>query len=268
MENRAALAEIKREVYRRTGVSMGESKATLLYNRVLRRVKKLDLDGIEDYLEILRGLRKGDPELAAFIDVVTTHKTSFFRTAHVWEFMAEEFGRVLEKQREIRFWSAACSTGQEVYSLASLAESLRGSNPGMRWTGLASDVSEIMVQQAAEGLFSAEDVRQATQANPSIPFENYFDPEVDGLRKAKALLRKGIQFTPHNLMEKRVGQFDVVFLRNVIIYFNDEDKRKVIEQVRSTIRTNGLLVLGESESMPRELTGFEYLAPCIYRVSH
>lgn len=258
-----SFAKLVTLIYDLTGVSIDESKRSLLRNRLGRRVRALGIDGLEEYIELIRSSRQGADELASFVDVVTTHKTSFFRTPSLWSAVESEVKGLSERARTVRVWSAACSNGQEPYSMAILLEHLRGSQPA-NWRIRASDVSKLAVKRAKAGEYEARDVKGAESARPDWSVARHFE-ESGGKLTVKKELRDRIHFQEHNLLQPPSGNFDIVFLRNVIIYFSEEDTRRVIGHAIDVLGPGGLLVIGESESIGNTEPRVSYEGPCLYR---
>lgn len=254
-------------VYEHTSVTVDEQRWSMLRGRVKKRVRALGLEDTNAYVNLLRTLDNAAEEIAEFIDVVTTHKTSFFRTQSVWDDLCKETSDAATWPR-LSAWSCACSYGQEAYSIAMLGASLRAARPGLGVNVVASDVSPKIVKQASEGIFDEGDVQAAAKAMPDLNVESHFKAtEKAGAGRVEAIpaLRNLIRFRPHNLMKRSSGTFDVAFLRNVLIYFTPEDKETVVQNVISSIRPMGLLIIGESESLLERSDELEYLSPCIYR---
>ena len=263
----AALDSLVAEVYRRTGVTLDEGKRNMLSNRLRRRCRAVGVSSLREYWKLLRALDDAAEEVAEFVHSVTTHKTSLFRTSSLWSFLEEELARLAERQGRVSAWSAACSTGQEAASFAMLSESLDGGEHSLRYSVLASDVSAPVVQSASEGKFSVDEVSVAAAAQPRIPVDSYFGEPQEDQRALQPALRRSIEYRTHNLFEPIRRSFDVILLRNVIIYFTEDDRRRVIENCCSALREGGLLVIGESESLNGGFQGLEYIAPCTYRKS-
>lgn len=260
----AIVDSLAREVRRRTGVTIDPSKSSLLLSRVARRVRALNLEGPGAYLRLIEDLQETSAEIDEFLDVVTTHKTSFFRTPSVWRRLWQEFGRDAVS-RSFDAWSCACSIGHEPFSLAAVGAAAAAERPGLRWSVLATDVSPKSVARASSDLF--EDVHDPGLTEAGFPPLDHFERTADGKMQASRVLRSRMKFQTHNLMERRSGSFDVALLRNVLIYFEEDDKRTIVENVLSTIRPGGLLVIGESESLLERDARLEYLEPCIFRAS-
>lgn len=261
----AALDALVAEAYRRTGVTLDEGKRNMLSNRLRRRCRAVGVGSLREYWKLLKTLDDAADEVAEFIHSVTTHKTSLFRTSSVWAFLKEELTRLAESQGRVSAWSAACSSGQEAASLTMLSESLAAGDSPLRYSVLASDVSAPVVQKASEANFSVDEVNAAIEAQPGIPVDSYFGKVKEDKRALLPTLRRNVEYQTHNLFEPISRSFDVILLRNVIIYFTEEDRRRVIQNCCSALKSGGVLVIGESESLHGDFQGLEYIAPCTYR---
>ncbi|MEM9379024.1 MAG: CheR family methyltransferase [Planctomycetota bacterium] len=263
----AALTSLVEEVYRRTGVEIDASKRGMVSSRLRRRCRELGLTDLGEYWDLLRALDDAAEEVGRFVDAVTTHKTSFFRTRGVWDTLHQDVERRARADQPVAFWSAACSTGEEAASIAMLAASLAEEHPGLSWSVEASDVSPVAVERAARMCFTSERVAEASQTRPEVPVDRFFEPERAGERRLTTSLRRRIAFREHNLFDPPRRSFDVILVRNVIIYFNEADTTRVLGHCIGALRPEGLLVMGESESLTGRDSDLEYLAPCIYRKS-
>lgn len=260
----AEFETLTRLVYDLTGITIEPSKRALLSSRIRRRLRVLEISTVSDYLGLLQGRKRLEEECVEFVDVVTTHKTSFFRTPSVWDFLESDLPSSYPADRPLRIWSCACSNGQEAYSLALLLNSLRGQPKSGSWSVLATDVSERTVDRARSGRYEKEDLDELRRLRPQVRPEDHFLPAEDGVRVGPTL-SDPVRFRVHNLMEPLSERFDVAFLRNVLIYFSDEDKRRIVDQVLGTLPVGGLLVIGESESLLGHDGDIDYLGPCLYR---
>jgi len=259
------LRDAVQKVYELTGVTLGPDKVTLLTGRLRRRVRALGLSGLREYIDLIGSGAAPAEEIDALIDAVTTHKTSFFRTSNVWDFVCRTLLPEADARGSLAAWSAASSTGEEAHSIA-IACAAHDSHRGLRsWTVTATDVSPGCVAKARAGLYPAEQISEATRMRPSLDAKRHFVEAAGGMLRAGPQLRARMTFRTHNLFKPMEDRFDLVFLRNVIIYFTEDDKQRVIDNVARTIRENGILVIGESESLHDATGRFEYLSPCIFR---
>ncbi|MFP3247771.1 MAG: protein-glutamate O-methyltransferase CheR, partial [Paraburkholderia sp.] len=237
------------QVRRHTGIVMGERKWTLLEGRLRRRLRELELSAYRDYLQVLEA--KPD-EVRDFIDLVTTNETSFFRTPRIWEYFAGQFlphWHATRGDTPLRVWSAAASSGEEAYTVAMLCEEFRSRHPAFRYRILATDIGDAILRKAAAGHFQGRSIEGLRQTRPEL-LARYFSA-VDGGFSAGPVLRANLTFRKHNLHEpaREIGAMDVTLLRNVLIYFDTDGQQIVLENVRRTMAADGLLIVGESESL-------------------
>lgn len=254
-----------RAVHRHTGISMNEKKWTMLQVRLRPRLRTLALKNYRDYLALLEST---PDEVRNFVNLVTTNETSFFRTPRVWDYFAQHYlPRWFEAHRGdvFRMWSAAASSGEESYSAAMLCEEFRARHPSFQYQIHATDISSQVLAAAMAGTFSARSIDGLKATRPAM-LAKYFRTAGTG-HVAVPELRTHITFAEHNLYQRlpRREPFDLVMLRNVLIYFEANDQERVLENVRQTIDADGMLIIGESESLSRLATGFKFEQPLIYR---
>jgi chemotaxis protein methyltransferase CheR len=254
------------QVRRHTGIAMSERKWTLLEGRLRRRLRELALSGYRDYLHVLEA--KPD-EVRDFIDLVTTNETSFFRTPRIWEYFAGQFlPRWFDQHADtpLRVWSAAASSGEEAYTVAMLCEEFRSRHPGFRYRILATDIGDAILRKAAAAHYQGRSIDGLKETHPDL-LAKYFIAAEGGFSAGPAL-RTNVSFRKHNLHEppaRDIGPMDVTLLRNVLIYFDTEGQQAVLENVRRAMAPNGVLIVGESESLSRFDMGFGFEQPLIYR---
>ncbi|MEM1449345.1 MAG: protein-glutamate O-methyltransferase CheR [Planctomycetota bacterium] len=264
----SAIASLVDQVYRRTGVEIDARKYAMVSSRLRRRCRELGLADLQEYWDLLRTLDDAAEEVGRFVDAVTTHKTSFFRTRGVWDTLREDVGRRASAGERMAFWSAACSTGEEPASIALLAASITEEHSGFSWSVEASDVSPVAVSRASTMRFSSDQIERAIESRPEIGMDRWFEGACEGDRRLAATLRRRVTFREHNLFDAPRRGFDVVLVRNVLIYFNESDTKRVLGNCIGALRPKGLLVIGESESLAGRDSDLEYVAPCIYRKSN
>ncbi|MBV8156996.1 MAG: protein-glutamate O-methyltransferase CheR [Dyella sp.] len=252
-------------VHRHTGIHMADRKWTLLQGRLRRRLQMLTLDSYRDYLAVLENR---PDEVGHFINLVTTNETSFFRTPRIWEHLWEHalpdwFRR--HRGATLQVWSAAASTGEEAYSMAMLCEEFREQHPVFKYQILATDIASQVLQVGRTGRYQGRNIDGLKRVRPAL-MEKYFEQEEDGF-VVSPVLRSHVVFREHHLHRRLDGasRFDIALLRNVLIYFDDEGQRTVLEHVRRSLGPEGVLIIGESESLTRLNVGFEFEQPLIYR---
>lgn len=252
-------------VHRHTGIHMADRKWTLLQGRLRRRLQALALDSYRDYLAVLE---TRPDEVGHFVNLVTTNETSFFRTPRIWDHLRQHalpewFRR--HRGATLQLWSAAASTGEEAYSLAMLCEEFRELHPAFKYQILATDIASQVLQVARTARYEGRSIDGLKRQRPGL-VEKYFVPDGDGHAIAPAL-RQHVVFREHHLHRRLDGatRFDITLLRNVLIYFDDDGQRIVLDHVRRAMAPEGVLIIGESESLTRLNVGFEFEQPLIYR---
>jgi len=250
-------------IYEISGIRMDASKITLVSNRIRRRLRAGDFADFDAYYRHLTS-PKGTAELEQFLDAITTNETHFFRTPAHFEWFRTEFisemilrERKGEGKKEIRVWSAACSTGEEVYSLAiNLAEN----NLRLRdWkcSIIGTDISESVVREARVGTYKQKALEDVTPVQLRRYFEENGEGESWTIRQP---VRDLVDFRGHNLMEGLFfNRFDCVFIRNVLIYFDRESKKVVIKHLINALAPGGYLGVGPSEGI------YDMLDPLVKR---
>lgn len=255
-------------IYEKTGIYYPENKKYVLDSRLLSRLAERNCSTYEEYLSLLKTDAWRDRELPALFNVVTTNETYFFRDQpQLQAFSDLILPAVLKENREtkrVRVWSAACSTGDEPYTLAimllekGLREGARPGAPGAggcepEWAGwsaeiAASDISEAALASARRGAYGAYAMRQVP---PSLA-GRYFTPE-DGQQVVKPDVKRLVRFANVNLFDaarvKLMKGMDVIFCRNCLIYFDEKAKKRVVDVFYDCLNPRGFLVIGFSESL-------------------
>lgn len=244
------LAELLR---RHCGLHFGPESRFLLEKRVGRRLRELELTSFSAYHYLVRNAGAGDGEFARLIDELTTNETYFLRERSQLCALVSEILPELQLQRAgradlpISIWSAGCSSGEEPYSIVILALEA-GLQPGVDIRVYASDISQRMLRKARQGVYRQASFRET---EPWLR-EKYFT-EKDGLWRISDAVKEHVDFIHLNLLDRSrialLGAMDVVLCRNVIIYFDAESKRQVIQMFHEKLRPGGHLLLGHSESL-------------------
>jgi len=260
------LSQYAELIYQRTGIRISPQKKTLLSNRVRRRLKETGARGFAEYYQHLRRLPPTDPEWDAFLQEITTHETFLFRDEAQWEWFRNEYlpgcaaeARCGNRPRSLRIWSAACSTGDEAFTAACCITDCLPNHAQWQIRILGTDIGTGAVEQAKTALFG----ERAMRLVPESYKRRYFRKAATGnLWQACPVLSEMVSFRRHNLLERlREGPFDLVFLKNVLIYFAPESKRRVMDNVRSAICPGGLLVAGPAEGIGELVKDFVRLRP-------
>jgi chemotaxis protein methyltransferase CheR len=254
----------QRLIYKIAGISLGDSKKILLVGRLTRRLKVYEFGTFTQYY---RMLATGDhpEELQTMVDLLTTNETYFFREPKHFEFLRDEIVRKRKSPATFRVWSAASSSGEEIYTLAMvLADSL----PNTPWEIVGSDISTQVLAKAATGHYSLA----RTEGIPPEFMKKYC---LKGVRSHAGTfliapeLRKRTSFYQINLtqpVDAEIGDFEVIFLRNVMIYFDQETKAKVVNNLLPRLKSGGHLIIGHSETLNGLKIGpLDAIRPTIYR---
>jgi chemotaxis protein methyltransferase CheR len=253
-------------VYQKCGINLHDGKKTLVRARLGKRLRQ---GGFKDFNAYYRFVSKADneQELVQLLDAISTNLTSFFREEKHFDFLKERlFPSFLEKsQRKIRIWSAGCSSGEEPYSLAMCTFEYFGLNNGLDMSILASDISTRVLSQAQKGVY-----RQERVINIKEPIlRKYFQKGVGrqtGNVRVKAFVRDRVRFERINLMEPFPfkEKFDIIFCRNVMIYFDADIRRRLLAELHRLLAPKGLLFVGHSENLTGMISDFRSAAPSIY----
>jgi chemotaxis protein methyltransferase CheR len=237
--------EISGFLCEKTGIYLADSKSYLVVHRLMKRLEALQIDSFSHYAAFLK--KNWDSEIQYLIDNLTTNETFFFREEEHFKFLEEIMKSDFAMNSEVRIWSAACSSGEEVYSAAIvLGESLIHRN----WEVVGSDISDKVLDKARNGSYSIK----RSDMIPRQYLKKYFLRGIgskEGEFIIKDNLRRNIRFLKINLYEKisNIGLFDVIFLRNALIYFDIETRRKVIGNVLPLLKKNGYFIVSHTESL-------------------
>lgn len=237
-------------VHARAGIVLGNDKAYLIESRLASVARRLGFDSPADIVAALRG-SPNEPILRAVTDALTTNETSFFRDGRPFDQLSDlvlpELHRARAAERTLRIWSAAASTGQEAYSIAMCLDELAPRFAGWHVSILGTDIAELAIVRAREGRYSAFEVQRGLS---EARLARHFSRSGDSWTVSERLARM-IDFRCFNLLadSRQFGRFDVVFLRNVLIYFDLETRRRVLGDVRAMLADDGYLFLGGTETV-------------------
>lgn len=244
------------------GIFLPLQKKTLLTNRLWKRLRACELERYEDYYRFIVS-HEGKQELHLALELITTNETYFFREQKHFDYLQGEILSRLRPGDKFRVWSAASSTGEEPYSIAMV---LRDRCP-CDWELLCSDVNRTVVEQAKIGIYPDMRVKNIPSEYLRRFCRRGIGPQAGNVR-VNADLRMAVQFFTLNLHENfpDMGKFDLVFLRNVLIYFENDNKAKILERIADKLVPGGILFVGHSESLHGISTRFAPLKPAIYRL--
>ncbi|QTN23616.1 protein-glutamate O-methyltransferase CheR [Rhizobacter sp. AJA081-3] len=256
-----AIAEL---MHSSIGLSFAAHKKPLVASRLAPRLQRLGIDGYEDYLALIAG-DDDQGEFQVAVDLLTTNETYFFREPAHYELLEQELAR--RRPASLRVWSAASSFGDEAYSTAMLLADLQTQGRiGDDWSILGTDISDRVLRSASQAIYPQERLRNVSPER----LKRYCwrgEGEADGLSQMQPKLRERVRFGQLNLCVpiENIGPFDVVFLRNVLIYFDPPTKAEVVDRVLTQLRPDGILFLGTAEGRVPCRTPLKVLAPGAFR---
>lgn len=245
-------------IFREAGISLSDAKKTLVVSRLAKRLRLHKIDTYREYLDYLRDRDTTRAELQEMVNCLTTNKTDFFREPHHFEFLKNKIIPAIEQQalhghpKKLRIWSAACSTGEEPYTAAMTVLESISSRYGWQIEILATDINTEVIKHARNGIY---DLDRIEGLEPSI-IRKYF---LRGTGKFKGKcqvvpdVRSMVTFRQLNFMDARWpvdGTFDLIFCRNVLIYFNTQTQQKLLPRLIQRMNPGSYLMLGHSENLP------------------
>jgi chemotaxis protein methyltransferase CheR len=258
----------------KVGIKLPAAKRFMLEGRLQKRVRALNCSDLNEYVDRLFSGGKSDQELIHLIDCVTTNKTDFFREPSHFVFMRdiavpELLGSRDRRLRDLKVWSAACSTGMEAYTTAIVLADMLRTGSRFQFRILGTDISTSVLRLAQTGIYT----REMMAPVPEELVKRYFLSSRDRSRgevRVVPELRRTTYFMRMNLMDSvyPVDQdVDIIFCRNVLIYFDKQTQRKVVDRLCSHLRPGGYLMVGHSESMVQNgSTGLRQVQPTIFKV--
>lgn len=246
----------------RLGIFLPLQKKALLTNRLWKRLRENNFDRYEDYYNFILD-KKGEAELHLALELITTNETYFFREQKHFDYMIQSILPGFKNGRKLRVWSAAASTGEEPYSIAMLL----ADKCQVNWELECSDVNNKVIEQARKAIYPNARIRNIPQDYLHRFCRKGIGPQ-DGFVRVEQELRERVNFFTLNLHHDfpDIGKFDLVFLRNVLIYFESDTKAKVLERVANVLNPNGILFVGHSESLHGVTPYFSSIKPAIYKL--
>lgn len=251
---------IRELIYSHCGLFFDNDSKYLLEKRLGRRLPLHQMSGFKDYYHFLRYNRGKEQELSDIMDILTTNETYFFREAFQLKAFTDEImpeiltEKAKKRDRSLRVWSAGCSSGEEPYTIAMLLLEM-GYCKGWRVEIIGADISHRVLQQARKAVYGKSSFRATEDAY----IKRYFR-EQDGSYRIADEVKELVTISHLNLFDQNrlalLGKVDVIFCRNVIIYFDQTAKKKVVEAFYRTLREGGYLLLGHSESLMNISTAF------------
>lgn len=247
-----------RLIRQRSGLVVTPEKAYLVASRLSPIARAEGITNVEALLAVIRS-SSPEPLIQRCVDAMATHESYFFRDATPFEQLAINVLPPLiearQAQRSLRVWCAACSSGQEPYSVAMILQEMAPRLAGWKLEILATDMSEPIIEKARAGVYNDFEVKRGLSPERQA---RWFKPVADGW-KVSSVLQQMVQFRPHNLLQGTtgLGMFDVIFCRNVLIYFDVAHKRQILDQVARAMPSDGALFLGSAETVLGVTTAIE-----------
>jgi chemotaxis protein methyltransferase CheR len=238
------------------GIKLSEAKRELVYGRVTKRLRALDLDSFKEYCDLLKDNSDDSEEFTHFINAITTNVTSFFRENHHFEYLANDFlPEIIRKnantnQPRMRIWSAGCSSGMEPYSIAMVLRENIKNIESWDIKILATDLDSNILDVARNGIYSNDKVTELPAQRRNKWFRSG-KGENEGTIKICSEIRNMVSYNQLNLTEEwpMRGPFDAIFCRNVTIYFDKETRVKLLDRFAEHLKPEGILFVGHSESL-------------------
>lgn len=256
-------------IYSEFGIKMPDIKRVMLQGRLLKRIRELKMSSYAEYKKYFFSAEGQRNELYNFLSVVTTNKTDFFRESVHFDFLAQEVlpGFLAEGRTKINVWSAACSSGEEPYTISIVLNEFKEQHPQFNFSILGTDISSNVLNKAAKGIYSEKSVeviplqlkrkyflRSKDRANPTV--------------RVTPQLQQNISLKYLNLMDTVYDiteTYDVIFCRNVLIYFDRETQEKVISKLCRHLSEGGYLMIGHSESIANMNLPLKNIKPTMFK---
>jgi chemotaxis protein methyltransferase CheR len=266
-----SLAEL---VESEVGIKLAAGKRIMLEGRLQKRVRTLNYSDINEYVDRLFDRDNFEVELIHLIDCVTTNKTDFFREPSHFAFLRKvAVPEILQRKgrgtRPLKVWSAACSTGMEAYTIAMVLDDMVMTGANLQFSVLGTDISTGVLHVAETGIYTPEMIEPVPAEMARRYFLSSKDPDRDEVRVVPKL-RRSTNFMRMNLMDEVYPvdrDVDIIFCRNVLIYFDKPTQQRVVEQLCTHLRPGGYFIVGHSESMiHNDSIVLQQLQPTIFRV--
>jgi chemotaxis protein methyltransferase CheR len=255
-------------IYSKVGISLSDQKSTLVKGRLNKRLNHLNLNSFSDYYDYLISDSSGE-ELNFFVSAISTNVTSFFRESAQWRWLEGYLPQMIasKKEKKIRIWSAGCSSGEEPYTILMFLQSQLADFESWDIKILATDISSKVLSKAISGTYESKNVQQL----PKDIVYRSFDKINDGTKinyQIKPALKEKVTFRLYNLITDPFfikNEFDMVFCRNVMIYFDDINRSQLISKFTSLLPKGAPLFLGSSESLTTHKNTLKLMGSSIYK---
>ncbi len=261
--------KIRKFVKTRVGISLSDQKATMVRGRLHKRLNELGMKSFGEYYQYLNS-PEGEAEIISFISAISTNVTSFFRSPQHWQFLKENISQIFlsKRNKKIRIWSAACSTGEEPYSIMIFLKENLPDFDSWDIKILATDISHKAMNKAIKGEYAEKDVASLPKA---IVYKHFTQQKQNShtVYKINEDLKSKVVFRTFNLVNGNFSifktHFDIVFCRNVMIYFDAETRRSLISRFAHLLNKGNLLIIGDSEAITDNRSEFALVKSSIYK---
>jgi len=251
-----------------SGIVLTDAKQNMVYSRLVRRLRRTGLKSFDDYCELLEDTTH--VEFTHFVNAITTNLTSFFRENHHFEILTKHvLPKLLEKKasnKRLRIWSAGCSTGMEAYSLAIVIKEFMQDKPNWDIKILATDLDTNVIETAANGIYDIDRITGVSEQRFNTWFRQGSGEHSQKVKISKQL-KSMISFKPLNLLQPFPfsGPMDIIFCRNVVIYFDKNTQRLLFENFANIHDKNGYLFIGHAESLYNVTNRYKLLHNTVYQ---
>ncbi|RUR04279.1 protein-glutamate O-methyltransferase CheR [Legionella sp. km772] len=253
-------------IHQLTGIKIDKTRQSMLISRLRKRVLSLNLSTYEDYYHFINS---NSQEKEIFIESITTHETYCYRTPRIWNFLIDTLiptWIAKNKGNTFRAWSAAASSGEEAHTLGAILQHFKDQqcSSSFQYSILGTDISQKMIHRCNEGLYSGRSIERFKQEKPDLFFK-YFNKRTEHYGVIPDIKQR-LNFKQHNLFNflNSPQLFDLILLRNVLIYFTPEDQKKVLDLINKKMTPDGILIIGESETLNNLNTDFCFIDTLIY----
>jgi chemotaxis protein methyltransferase CheR len=252
----------QRLVYNHLGITLSEQKRSMLGHRLIKRVERLNYKSFSAYFRHINNIENAK-ELETALELITTNETFFFREEKHFDYLKHTIIPSLNRNKTFKVWSAACSTGEEPYSIAMLLKE----HYQAPWNLSASDVNQSVVDHAIKGIYLDERMDGLSDTYRKTYCVKGID-EFEGYLRIERGLRNKIDFFSFNLIDnmQELGEFDLIFIRNVMIYFDDKVKQRIIDSISRILTPGGWLFISHSETLHGLNHSFKLVRPSIYQL--
>lgn len=264
--NEKCLNDFIKLIHELTGITIAANRNSMVEGRLRKRLTTLGLTSYESYLKLVREDRS---EQVNFVDLVTTNETYFYRTPRIWDYIEKKLlpdWLLTHPKAVFTAWSAASSSGEEAHTLGIICQSFKEKNPTFLYQITGTDISKEMVGLCQQGHYSGRSIESFKKTRPEL-FEKYLAKATGESFQVTPEIKSRLKFQQHNLFQslQHKGRFDLVLIRNVLIYFKGPDQEKVISLIAPKMADDGVMIIGESESLTHINTNFKSVEPLVYK---